>query len=286
MCGNQNPGTRSLADMRAIPERFKPDAPEVISPLLASRLDGPHNRSQMAATAPSTQAYYDRFSRSYEDHRHHGYHRMIDELELTLIRRYSAGRDVFEAGCGTGLLLKEVAATARSAVGLDLSRGMLAQARDRRLRVVQGSITNVPLPSSSFDLVYSMKVLAHVPRITDALAELGRLVRPGGHLLLEFYNPLSLRYLAKRIGGPSRIADEITDRDVFTRYDTLAQARSYLPSGVNVVGVRGVRVVTPTSKVWAIPGLGALFERIESAACDLPILRRLGGFMIVIAQKS
>jgi SAM-dependent methyltransferase len=240
----------------------------------------------MTAGAPSTQTYYDRFSRTYEDHRRHGYHRMIDELELGLVRRYGAGRDVFEAGCGTGLLLSEAALVARSAVGLDLSRGMLGQAHARGLKIVQGSIGHVPLSSSSFDLVYSMKVLAHIPAIESALAELARLVRPGGHLLLEFYNPLSLRYLAKRLGGPARIADGTTDHDVFTRYDTLAKARSYLPPGVRVLGVRGVRVLTPTSKLWSVPGLGALLERAERIACDLPGLRRLGGFMIVIAQKT
>ena len=42
--------------------------------------------------------------------------------------RCRSGRDVFEAGCGTGLLLKEAALVARSAVGLDLSRGMLSNA--------------------------------------------------------------------------------------------------------------------------------------------------------------
>lgn len=240
----------------------------------------------MTAASPSTQTYYDRFSRTYEDHRHHGYHRMIDELELGLIRRYGTGRDVFEAGCGTGLLLKETAEVARSAVGLDLSRGMLRQAHGRGLKVVQGSITAVPLPSESFDLAYSMKVLAHIPPIESALAEMARLVRPGGHLLMEFYNPLSLRYLAKRFGGPARISDGTTDHDVFTRYDTLEKARSYMPPGVRVVGVRGIRVFTPTSKLWLVPGLGALFERLERVACDLPGLRRLGGFMIVVAQKT
>ena len=235
---------------------------------------------------PSTQDYYDRFSRSYDDHRHHGYHRMIDELELGLVRRYGAGRDVFEAGCGTGLLLKEAARVARAAVGLDLSRGMLGQARARDLKVVQGSITAVPLPSASFDLVYSMKVLAHIPPIEAAIAELTRVLRPGGHLLLEFYNPYSLRYLAKRLGGPGRIAEGTTEKDVFTRYDTLDKARSYLPAGLEVVGVRGVRVLTPTSKVWKVPGLGPLFERAERAVCDLPGPRSLGGFMIVIARKS
>jgi ubiquinone/menaquinone biosynthesis C-methylase UbiE len=237
------------------------------------------------AAPPTTQTYYDRFSTNYEAERHHGYHRLIDELELQLIRRHGEGRDVFEAGCGTGLLLREAARVARSAVGLDLSRGMLGAALGRGLRVVQGSLTDVPLPSESVDLVYSMKVLAHIPPIEQALAELARLVRPGGHLLLEFYNPYSLRYLAKRMGGPARIADGTTDHDVFTRYDTVAKARSYLPAGVDLVGVRGVRVVTPTAKVFGFPPAGKLFTWIEQAACDLPLLRQLGGFVILVARK-
>ena len=234
---------------------------------------------------PSTQEYYDRFSETYDNDRHRGYHRLIDELELDLVRRYGADKDVFEAGCGTGLLLREAAGVARSAVGLDLSRGMLAPARARGLQVVQGSLTDVPLPSASFDLVYSMKVLAHVREIRAAVTELARLCRPGGHLLLEFYNPLSLRYLAKRVGGPAPISGGATDRDVYTRYDTLARAQSYLPADVELRGVRGVRIFTPTSKVWAVPGLGSLFARAERAACDLPGLRRLGGFMILVGRK-
>jgi ubiquinone/menaquinone biosynthesis C-methylase UbiE len=238
-----------------------------------------------SSSTSATQGYYDRFSETYERERHHGYHKLIDELELELVRKYGAGKDVFEAGCGTGLLLREAATVARSATGLDLSRGMLGAAKQRGLRVVQGSVTEVPLPSASVDLVYSMKVLPHVPPIREALAELGRVVRPGGHLLLEFYNPWSLRYLAKRLGGPAKIADGTTDRDVFTRYDTVDQARAYLPPGVEYVGVRGVRVVTPTSKVYDLSPLGSLFARAERVACDLPLLRNLGGFLILIARK-
>ena len=237
------------------------------------------------ATAPSTQDYYDRFSTSYDKQRHHGYHRLIDELELELVRRYGTGRDVFEAGCGTGLLLREAARVARSAAGLDLSRGMLGAARARGLRVVQGSLTDVPLPSASVDLVYCMKVLAHVPPIEQALAELGRLVRPGGHLLLEFYNPCSLRYLAKRLAGPGHIATGTTEKDVFTRYDTVAKARSYLPPDLELVGVRGVRVVTPTSRVFDLAPVARLFAWAERAACDVPGLRNLGGFLILVARK-
>jgi len=131
-----------------------------------------------------------------------------------------------------------------------------------------------------------MKVLAHVPPIERAVAELARLVRPGGHLLLEFYNPLSLRYLAKRLGGPGRIAaDGTTEKDVFTRFDTLPRARGYLPAGVDLIAVRGVRVLTPSSHVFKLPPLARLFTWAERAACDLPLLRNLGGFMILVAQK-
>jgi len=61
------------------------------------------------AAPPTTQQYYDRFSETYDNERHRGYHRLIDELELDLVCRYGAGKDVFEAGCGTGLLLREAA---------------------------------------------------------------------------------------------------------------------------------------------------------------------------------
>lgn len=233
----------------------------------------------------STQSYYDKFSNTYERERHRGYHRLIDELELGLVRRYGTGLDILEAGCGTGLLLAEAARVGRSALGLDLSHGMLVRAKERGLRIVQGSLTALPLPDNSVDLVYSMKVLAHVPPIREAVAEMARVTRPGGHLLLEFYNPTSLRYLAKVLGGAAPIADGTTDRDVYTRYDSLKTARSYLPDSLEYVGMRGVRVLTPTSKVFQVPVLAGFMEKAERLACDLPFLRNFGGFQILIARK-
>ena len=70
------------------------------------------------------QGYYDEFSAGYEKRRHHGYHALIDRLEVAATLPYASGARVLEAGCGTGLILKEVAPLARRAVGLDLSTGM------------------------------------------------------------------------------------------------------------------------------------------------------------------
>jgi ubiquinone/menaquinone biosynthesis C-methylase UbiE len=229
--------------------------------------------------------YYDEFSAWYERERGRGYHDMLDELEADMVLRHGHGGRVLEAGCGTGLVLERLQAGAGSAVGIDLSLGMLAQARRRGLPVVHADLLHLPFPDGTFDVVCSFKVLAHVERITAAVAELARVTRPGGHLVLEFYNRHSLRYLVKRFKPPSRISERETDEAVYTRYDDLDDAQSYLPPGLEVVAVRGVRVVTPFSHVFRVAPLGRAFRALERAACDAPLLRRLGGFLVLVVRK-
>jgi len=233
-----------------------------------------------------TQDYYDEFSGWYENERGRGYHQLLDDLEVELVERYGRGADVLEAGCGTGLILERIAGFAGGAWGLDLSAGMLARARARGLRVVQGSVTNVPFPDERFDVVCSFKVLAHVEPIAAALAELARVTRRGGYLLLEFYNTLSLRYLVKRLKPATAISASVKDDAVFTRYDSLTDVRSYLPPGCHIVTMRGVRVVTLTAALHNLPRVGQFLNRVERRVADAPLLRRLGGFLIVVAQKS
>jgi ubiquinone/menaquinone biosynthesis C-methylase UbiE len=163
---------------------------------------------------------------------------------------------------------------------------MLARARERGLRVVQGSITELPFPPARFDVVYSFKVLAHVERIHEALSEMSRVLRPGGYLLAEFYNPLSLRGLIKRLKPPTAISERSTDEAVYTRYDGLTKVRSYLPADCHIVTLRGVRVVTPAAALHALPGVGRLLAGLERKLADAPLFRRLGGFLIVVAQKA
>jgi len=229
--------------------------------------------------------YYDEFAATYERERHAGYHRLIDRLETEIALSYARGGRVLEAGCGTGLILKEIRPAAESAVGLDLSAAMLSSARGRGLPVVQASVTHIPFPSNHFDLALCFKVLAHVEAIAEAMAELGRVVRPGGHVIAEFYNPWSLRYLIKRWKRPSAISRGTTDAAVYTRYDQLASIRGYLPPGLEIVDVRGLRVLTPFAQVHRWPLVSSAFAFFERKASALPGLRRLGGFLVVVARK-
>jgi SAM-dependent methyltransferase len=162
---------------------------------------------------------------------------------------------------------------------------MLARAHRRGLEVVQGSVTALPYGDASFDLVCSFKVLAHVADIETALAEMARVTRPGGHVLAEFYNTRSLRYLVKRLKPPTAISDQNDDEAVFTRYDSAARFRSYLPPSLMWETVRGVRIATPVAALHRLPLVGTLLAGAERALADAPVARGFGGFLIAVARK-
>jgi len=231
-----------------------------------------------------SRAYYDDFSTRYERERHHGYHALLDELELDIALPLASGREVLEVGCGTGLILERLALVAKRAEGIDLSPGMLEKARSRGLSVKEASATALPFADGSFDTVVSFKVLAHVPDIAGALAEMARVCRPGGRVLAELYNPWSLRYAAKRLGGPGKISDGRSEADVYTRWDPPTTLRSLLPPTLTLDEVRGLRVFTPAAFIHRIPLLGATLARAERVVTRSP-LRWFGGFLVLVATK-
>jgi len=229
--------------------------------------------------------YYDDFSDEYERERGYGYHQMIDDLEVQVTAPYARGARVLELGCGTGLILARIADVADEAVGIDLSEGMAQLARDRGLDARIGSVCDLPFEDDEFDLTYSFKVLAHVPDIEAALREAVRVTRPGGHLLLEFYNPWSLRYLAKKVAGPQPISDDRTEADIFTRWDSPRAIPKLLPPNVELVDYHGVRVLTPFAAVHRIPWMARGLSPAERLAGRSP-LRYFGGFLIAVLRKS
>ena len=237
----------------------------------------------------ATRAYYDEFARGYEKHRRpndpHGYHALVDELEVDLVARYGADKDILECGCGTGLLLERFAAFGRSAKGIDLSPGMLVKARERGLDVQVGSVTELPFEDASFDVTCSFKVLAHVPGIGKALAEMARVTRPGGVILAEFYNPWSFRSLAKRALPAGKISEGRRESDVYTRFDAPWVIPRILPPGAKLEAARGVRIVTPVASAMRVPVLGGVLRKLEHALADGP-LAVFGGFYIAIIRKN
>lgn len=241
-----------------------------------------------SGTSDANRQYYDAFAAEYERERGPndpgGYHELLDELEASYVRRFGLGKDVLEVGCGTGLVLLRIREFARRASGVDLSPGMLEKAKRRGLDVTLGSATALPFGDDQFDVTCSFKVLAHVPEIETALSEMARVTRPGGMVLAEFYNPFSLRGLAKRLGPAGAIAPGANERDVYTRFDSPARARELTPPGCVFVGARGVRITIPSAKLMRHALGRSLFRAAEHALCDSP-LKRLAGFYVAAYEK-
>jgi 2-polyprenyl-6-hydroxyphenyl methylase / 3-demethylubiquinone-9 3-methyltransferase len=101
------------------------------------------------------------------------------------------GRLVLDAGCGGGLVARELAAAGATVVGLDRSRGSLGvatRAAGPRFRPAQGRLERLPFADGVFDAVVAADVLEHVPDLPAAVAELARVLAPGGRLVFDTIN--------------------------------------------------------------------------------------------------
>jgi demethylmenaquinone methyltransferase/2-methoxy-6-polyprenyl-1,4-benzoquinol methylase len=104
------------------------------------------------------------------------------------------GERILDVACGTGLVTAELRSRARcSVIALDQSEQMLARARERfrdEVQIVRGEAESLPFPSGSFDALTFTYLLRYVEDPRATVAELARVVRPGGRMaMLEFGVP-------------------------------------------------------------------------------------------------
>ena len=243
-----------------------------------------------AAHHEATRAYYDDFSHRYEaergENRPDGYHALVDDLEVELVERYGGGGEVLECGAGTGLLLERFARFARSARGIDLSPGMLAKAHARGLDVREATVTDIPFGDGRFDVTCAFKVLPHVHDLGRALAEMARVTRPGGVVIAEFYNPLSVRGLVKRLGPAGRVSARARESDVYTRFDAPWIVPRVLPPSLTLEAVRGVRIVVPAAGAMRVPLVREALRAIEHRLADTRAAFFAGFYVAVLRKRT
>lgn len=160
---------------------------------------------------------------------------------LTLDRRWRAAAvdalgleprsKVLDVASGTGDLCRELAGRGFSPVGVDLSWGMLANARGGA-PTIQADAASLPLPGASFDGVTSGFGLRNFADLPATLAEMARVLRPGGRVaLLEVATPANpllrmghgmwFNHVVPAVGGV--LSDS-------TAYRYLPRSVTYLPS--------------------------------------------------------
>ncbi len=116
------------------------------------------------------------------------------KARLVAMAEVAAGERALDLACGTGDLAFAVAARGARTVGLDITHRMvqLAKQKSGGVRFITGDMTSLPFRSGSFDLVTTGYGLRNVPDLDAAIAEIARVLRPGGRLLsLDFNRPES-----------------------------------------------------------------------------------------------
>jgi ubiquinone/menaquinone biosynthesis C-methylase UbiE len=137
------------------------------------------------------QAFGDR-APGYESGYRGQLHRDIVALSIDLaLTRFGPPERVLDVGCGTGLLLRELAkrVPGASLTGIDAAPAMIEQARARGGDgqppvFVQGTAERLPFEDGAFDLVISTTSFDHWKDQGAGLAQCHRVLAPGGHLVL------------------------------------------------------------------------------------------------------
>ncbi len=116
------------------------------------------------------------------------------EQILPLARELTAGFDrVLEVGTGEGQVARDVADQGASAVvGLDITVGQITEAVRRAGGPVYGvsDAAALPVRSASFDAAVACLVFEHIDAVDEAIAEVARVVRPGGRFVFFLNHPL------------------------------------------------------------------------------------------------
>ncbi|MFQ5341116.1 MAG: methyltransferase domain-containing protein [Anaerolineae bacterium] len=106
------------------------------------------------------------------------FHRHLDHLGSRI--GMNGQRRVLDIGCHVGLFLEAAAARGWDAWGVEPSQWAVAQARERDLQVIQGTLAGSSLPHSHFDLVTLWDVIEHFSDPMSELRRIAGIVRPGG----------------------------------------------------------------------------------------------------------
>jgi len=112
---------------------------------------------------------------------------------------------VADLGCGTGALLPVLAPHVAHVIGVDASQEMLTAARSRlhdleNVELRTGALESLPLDDNSLDAATLVLVLHHLASPVDALREAGRVLKPGGRLLIVDMAPHEREEYRQRMG--------------------------------------------------------------------------------------
>ncbi len=154
-------------------------------------------------------------------------------------RPLADGEVLVDLGCGGGLMAPH--ASSYRHIGVDLSASALTVAARHGLLVVRGDAARLPVADGAAGVVLAGELLEHVHDLETVVAEVARVLRPGGTVVIDTINAtrvarLALVGIAERLpGGPP---PRIHDPDLFVSPDRLRKLFDEHDVDLRVWGIR------------------------------------------------
>jgi SAM-dependent methyltransferase len=184
-----------------------------------------------------------------------------------------------DVGCGTGALAQRLAGIGYEVVGVDPSEGMLEimRARSPETRAVNASGTALPFEDDSFDVVLTVAAMHHIADPADVrqtLAEMVRVSRPSGRVLIWDHNPRNPYWSSLMARVPQDTGEErlVGEAEIM---------RGLNAAGAQVLSADQLGLVpdfTPRTALRAAAAAERLFERT-------PYVRRFAAHNVILARK-
>ena len=161
------------------------------------------------------------------------------------------GAVLLDVACGGGLLAPHLVGRGYHHVGVDLGRTAAAIARDHGVVPVQGDACRLPVATASVDVVVAGEIFEHVRDLDTVVAEIARVLRPGGTLVCDTLADTALcRLLMVSLGERLGVAPPgIHDPSLFVdpgRLRLLCEAHGI------TLRVSGLRPRIPQGLAWAL----------------------------------
>jgi len=235
-------------EMRSLLERLD-DAPELAAPPAAPEYDLDDGYALWSET-------YDQPLRLFP----------IEQPVMQALLEPLARSRVLDAACGTGRYSVHLAARGHDVIGVDRSAAMLAKARTKlpHSEFRDGDLEALPLADASVDVAVCALALVHLPEVSKAVAELARVVRPGGRVVVSDVHPflvlLGWQAQFRTAGGAAgfiRLSPHLASE----------YCQAFAAAGLRVRGCHEPRL---TSEAAATPAAERLPEANRAAWAGLP----------------
>ena len=230
-----------------------------------------------------------RFANAFAYGRH-----KVDVLLDQALKELPAGAGILDVGCGTGEYVRRLTDLGFQVSGLEPAEAMRQAAIEKNpgSKILDGIATQIPFPDETFDFVICIEVLRYLHRsdVDQALAEMRRVLKPGGRMFLTMVNRYALDGFYLAYHARKLLAGDISTTAPHCQFVTPAEVDEQVHQAGFSAAVHTGVLFGPMRMLYKVSTrlahkLAPMLEPIDDAICNIPATTRFAGHLVTVATR-